>query len=287
MHKVPYFLFIFGFIAIRSNCQDVTGNEQRSKMPDISGPILVGHRGGFDASLPENSISMFDFTFSQLTRKPVGIEFDIRKSASGSLYLMHDSTIDRTTNGSGSISRLTDDYLKSLYLKDKNGNITRERIPLFTDVLQHFRGENIILMLDVKGNIIAEVIKAARLMEMESRCILLTFNQKNLWLAKENTSRMMISALVESEHDLAQLQAVEIPKEQLIVYISEKTPDSVIESLARQSVLLMADMSEGQRNNSKKYNPEFYRNKVAKLNLGILITDYPVEAARAFDFGKP
>ena len=287
MHKIPFLLLIFGFIAIRSNCQGVTGAGQRNAMQTISGPIIVGHRGGFDASLPENSISMFDFTFSQVNRKPVGIEFDIRKSASGSLCLMHDSTIDRTTNGSGSVSRLTDDYLKSLYLKDKNGKLTKEKIPLFTDVLRHFKGKNIILMLDIKGNIIPEVINAVKQIEMESQCILLTFNQKNLRIAKENTSRMMISALVESERDLAQLQAIEIPKEQLIVYISEKTPGSVIESLARQSVMLMADMSEGLRNNSKKYSPEFYRNKVSKLNLGVLITDYPVDVARAFDTGKP
>ena len=287
MRIILWILFALGLPAIRANCQGISGTGQPVKWMNSTCPILVGHRGGFDASLPENSISMFDFTFSQVNRKPVGIEFDIRKSASGSLCLMHDSTIDRTTNGSGSVSRLTDDYLKSLYLKDKNGKLTKEKIPLFTDVLRHFKGENIILMLDIKGNIIPEVINAVRQIEMESQCILLTFNQKNLRIAKENTSRMMISALVESERDLAQLQAVEIPKAQLIVYISEKTPGSVIETLARQSVMLMADMSEGLRNNSKKYSPEFYRNKVEKLNLGILITDYPIEAARALGFGKP
>jgi glycerophosphoryl diester phosphodiesterase len=287
MHKLPFFLFVFILIAIRSNGQGVTGNEQNSGIQGATRPLLVGHRGGFDAILPENSISMFDYTFSQVTRKPVAVEFDIRKSASGSLYLMHDSTVDRTTNGTGSITRLTDDYLESLFLKDKKGNLTAEKIPLFTDVLQHFYDKNIMLMLDVKGDILPEVIKATRQTGMESRCILLTFNRKNLLLAKENTSRMMISALVGSAHDLAQLQAAEIPGEQLIVYISEKTPESVIKALQSESITLMADMSEGLRNNSQVYERDFYRNKVLKLNLGILITDYPVEAARTFDIGKP
>ena len=285
MQKLLCFLSLFGLLAVRANCQGITGTES-SVIPNTTWPLLVGHRGGFDASLPENSISMFDFTYSQAKVKPVAVEFDIRKSASGSLYLMHDATIDRTTNGTGSMSSLTDDYLNTLFLKDKKGNLTAEKIPLFTEVLQHFQGKNIMLMLDVKGDILPEVIKTARQMGMESRCILLTFNQKNLSLAKENTSQMMISALVESESDLAVLHAVNIPKAQLVVYISEKTPDSVIETLHSESIILMADMSEGLRNNSQVYDPDFYRNKVAKLNLGILITDYPVKAARAWGKGK-
>ena len=122
---------------------------------------------------------------------------------------------------------------------------------------------------------------------MESQCILLTFNQKNLSLAKEYTSQMLISALVVSESDLALVHAAGIPKEQLIIYISEKTPASVLETLRRESMIIMTDMSEGLRNNAKAYDPDFYRNKVATLNLGVLITDYSVKAAQAFDFAKP
>jgi len=91
-----------------------------SSQSDSINLLVVGHRGGFDASLPENSLAMFDFTFQNACQQPVAVEFDIRESASGSLYLMHDSTVDRTTNGSGKINLLTDSYLKTLFLKDRN-----------------------------------------------------------------------------------------------------------------------------------------------------------------------
>ena len=287
IQKILCLLFVFGLLTIRSNCQGVTGTRNFTEGPNKTRPLLVGHRGGFDGNLPENSISLFDFTYSQINRKPLAVEFDIRKSASGSLYLIHDSTIDRTTNGTGTLTHLTDAYLESLFLKDKEGHLTTEKIPLFADVLKHFRGKNILLMLDVKGDILPDVINAARSMEMESHCILLTFNQKNLLQAKAYTSQMMISALVVSESDLALIHAAGIPKEQLIIYISEKTPASVLETLRRESMIIMTDMSEGLRNNAKAYDPDFYRNKVATLNLGVLITDYPVKAAQAFDFAKP
>jgi glycerophosphoryl diester phosphodiesterase len=241
----------------------------------------VGHRGGFDASLPENSISMFDFTLSQAALKPVAIEFDIRKSASGSLYLMHDSAVDRTTNGTGTITRLTDDYLERLFLKDKQGHLTTEKIPLFADVLKHFRGKNIMLMLDVKGDIIPEVIESARQLEMEQQCILLTFNTKNLMITSENSSKMMISMLVETQNDLAGLEAANMSSSRAIAYISEKTTGSVLEVLQNKPVLLMTDMSEGTRHNAEKYSAAYYRDVVARLHLAILITDYPVFAGNA------
>lgn len=287
IQKILCFLFVFGLLAVDSNCQEITGTKNHTEGLIKQGPLLVGHRGGFDTNLPENSISLFDFTYSQITRKPIAVEFDIRKSASGSLYLMHDATIDRTTNGTGTLTRLTDAYLERLFLKDKQGHLTTEKIPLFADVLKHFRGKNILLMLDVKGDILPEVIQTARQMQMESQCILLTFNQKNLLMAKAYTSQMLISALVVSENDLSLLQAVGIPKEQLIVYISEKTPASVLETMRRESMRIMTDISEGLRNNSKVYDPDFYRNRVAELDLGILITDFPVKAAQAFDIVKP
>ena len=190
------FLFLLAVTALLASSQSVVNNLQQFNPAKSGSPLLVGHRGGYDSSLPENSFSMFDFTFNNACQKPIGIEFDIRESASGSLYIMHDSTIDRTTNGSGKVSFLTDNYLGSLFLKDRSGKMTSEKIPLFSDVLMHFQDKNIILMLDVKGKIYQKVIKMVSEMKMESKCILLTFNQNNTKLVKETTDKIMISALV-------------------------------------------------------------------------------------------
>jgi len=243
---------------------------------------VVGHRGGYDSSQPENSFSTFDFTFDNSCQKPIGIEFDIRESASGSLYIMHDSTIDRTTNGSGKVSFLTDNYLGSIFLKDRNGKMITEKIPLFSDVLKHFQDKNIILMLDVKGKIYPKVIKLISEMNMESKCILLTFNQDNTRLVKESTNTILISALVKNKSDWESLCKLQIPEKQLIAYVSKETPPELINEIFQSKVWVMTDMSESFSNNSKPYDPDYYRNSLKEMHLGIIISDYPVYVNKIF-----
>ena len=275
-------IFCFLFLAIKATCQ--TGADiQLTFIPtDLNGPLFVGHRGGFDSSLPENSISNFDFTFANACQVPVGIEFDIRKSASGSLFIMHDSTVDRTTNGTGNVSNLADSYLESLFLRGNNGILTKEKVLHFMDILQHFQSKNIVLMLDVKGNIFENVISMVKQMNMESQCILLTFNKKNTQLAKSLTDKMMISALVENAEDWQSIKGLHIGADQLIAYIGAETPAGIINDIHANKVLLMTDMSKSIRNKSKRYESEYYSNFILKMQLDILISDYPLFVSRLF-----
>jgi glycerophosphoryl diester phosphodiesterase len=245
-------------------------------------PFIVGHRGGFDTSLPENSISLFDFTYRNACLKPIAIEFDIRESASGNLFILHDSTVDRTTNGKGKIALLSDSYINSLFLKDKNGNLTKEKIPLFVDVLRYFQDKNCMLMLDVKGKIYLKVIKMVSEMKMESKCIILTFNPQNTLLVKETTDKIMISALVVNKEDWESLVKLQIPNQRLIAYVSKETPTYLLNEIAKSKVLLMTDMSESIYNRSKHYKSEYYKNYISKMHLDVLITDYPLYVNKVF-----
>jgi glycerophosphoryl diester phosphodiesterase len=110
MQKMFFIFFLFMHALLAAGQADVNATK-KTILIDHSQPLIIGHRGGFESKLPENSISMFDFTYANACSKPIGIEFDIRESASGSLYIMHDSTVDRTTNGSGKITILSDSYI--------------------------------------------------------------------------------------------------------------------------------------------------------------------------------
>lgn len=275
MQKV-IFIFILIIQASVADCQTDVNDSLTKNNSNYLQPMIVGHRGGFDANLPENSITMFDFTYENACRKPIAIEFDIRESVSGSLYIMHDLTVDRTTNGTGKISELTDIYINTLFLKDRKGNLTTGRVPLFSEVLQHFKDKNCMLMLDVKGQIYPKVIRMVEKMKMESKCILLTFNQNNTKLVKETIGKILISALVQNNTDWETLLKLQIPNQQLIIYISEETPSELINKIYQSKVQLMADVSESIRNDSKHYDPEYYLSYSAKMKLGIMITDYPV-----------
>ncbi len=195
---------------------------------------------------------------------------------------MHDSTVDRTTNGNGKITDLPDDYIKTLFLRDRNGIVTNETIPLFSEVLSRFKGKDIILMLDVKGDIVPEVISLVKKNQMESRCILLSFDQKRTELAGRLTQKMMISVWIENQEQWHALQKLQIPDKQLIAYISESTPPELLQEIHNRKIILMTDMSEGIRNNSIHYEPDFCRHFIENKNLGICISDYPLFVNKLF-----
>ena len=71
---------------------------------------IVAHRGARYAA-PENTIAAYDAAAA------VGadyIELDVRRTRDGQLVIMHDSTVDRTTNGHGSVAELTFEEIRKL-----------------------------------------------------------------------------------------------------------------------------------------------------------------------------
>lgn len=116
--------------------------------------MVCAHRGNhLDA--PENSLK----SISDAINNGVGmIELDIRQTKDGKLILMHDATIDRTTNGSGNVNDYLLKELDQFNLYKKNGTLTNERIPSLKEALQLARGK-IFIDLDVKIESYAKLYK--------------------------------------------------------------------------------------------------------------------------------
>ncbi|MCZ2126868.1 MAG: hypothetical protein LC099_03735 [Anaerolineales bacterium] len=73
-------------------------------------PILLAHRGD-SAHAPENTLPAFE----QALRKGAdGVELDAKLSADGQIVVLHDATVNRTTNGAGSVRRLTLEQIRAL-----------------------------------------------------------------------------------------------------------------------------------------------------------------------------
>ncbi len=74
-------------------------------------PMILAHRGGGGIE-PEATVPTMVGTYM---RNPAAvIEFDVHKSRDGQIVVMHDATVDRTTNGTGRVSDLTLTELKAL-----------------------------------------------------------------------------------------------------------------------------------------------------------------------------
>ncbi|MFQ5550475.1 MAG: glycerophosphodiester phosphodiesterase [Gemmatimonadales bacterium] len=87
---------------------------------------MIGHRGASGA-YPENTLSAFR---AAIDEGADGIELDVRGSRDGVPVVIHDPTVDRTTNGEGAVSDFSLDDLRTL---DAGGG---ERIPTLAEVLE-------------------------------------------------------------------------------------------------------------------------------------------------------
>jgi len=72
--------------------------------------IVVGHRGTVEFA-PENTLAAFE---AAIQRGAHLLEIDIRTTSDGHLVLIHDATVDRTTNGTGRVADLTLEEIQAL-----------------------------------------------------------------------------------------------------------------------------------------------------------------------------
>ena len=80
--------------------------------PFLKSPFLLGaHRGGSDV-WPENTLDAFKEAADRFPG--ILLETDARLTADGAIVLMHDGTVDRTTDGTGAISDLTFEQIRTL-----------------------------------------------------------------------------------------------------------------------------------------------------------------------------
>ncbi|MBM1105131.1 hypothetical protein JQC67_03160 [Aurantibacter crassamenti] len=109
---------------------------------------ICAHRGA-NKTHPENTISAFKEAIRLGAQM---IEFDVQLTKDEKLIIMHDATVDRTTNGSGFVKNLTFDQLRSLDAGTwKSKKFEGEKIPTLKEVLQ-IMPNNIWLNIHLKGN---------------------------------------------------------------------------------------------------------------------------------------
>ncbi len=110
---------------------------------------IWAHRGA-SAYAPENTIPAFRLALEQGAQ---GIELDVQRTADDHLVVLHDETIDRTSNGFG---RVVDFTLEDLRRIDfSNGFIGQRnvRIPTLTEVLELVQPTGVTLNIELKNSI--------------------------------------------------------------------------------------------------------------------------------------
>lgn len=135
-------VFAFHLLVTSGNeayAEEVQGN---NKKVDV-----IAHRGA-SGYAPENTIAAFD---KAVKMKADYIEIDVQRSKDNKLVLIHDNTVDRTTNGTGLVGDLTFKQLRYLDAGSWKGEqFTGEKIPTLDEALDKYRGK-IGILIELKS----------------------------------------------------------------------------------------------------------------------------------------
>ena len=109
---------------------------------------LIAHRG-YSAVAPENTLASFR---AAIQEGVWGVELDVHLCADGVPVVIHDETVDRTTNGTGKVMEKTVSQLQALDAGSWfHPQFASETIPTLQEVLQLFTPTAINLLIEVKS----------------------------------------------------------------------------------------------------------------------------------------
>lgn len=124
-------------LAIASYAQHLNEILSELSAPAKQSVLVVSHRGDW-RNAPENSLQAFQNCIDMGVDM---IELDLKKTKDGELILMHDNTLNRTTNGTGKPEDYTLAELKKLRLKNGAGCLTRHKIPTLRETMLLCKGK--------------------------------------------------------------------------------------------------------------------------------------------------
>lgn len=189
MRKLSLFLVttvmmsLFAVPVFAASEQEVSVQQQK-KM------VNIAHRGA-SGHAPENTMAAFEKAFQM---KADYIEVDVQMTKDGELIAIHDTTVDRTTNGFGAVEDYTLEEIQQLdagswFSEDFSG----ENIPTLEEILDAYRGK-IGILIELKSperypGIEEKVAHALRERNMDHpnnrKIIIQSFNHQSVQKSKE------------------------------------------------------------------------------------------------------
>lgn len=149
-------------------------------MFDITAKPVIAHRGG-RARAPENTITAMELG---VAAGADAIELDVHRCASGEVVVIHDDTVDRTTDGSGAVAGMTLTDLRSLdagarFAGTPTSLAVRCQIPTLAEVLEAFPEIPLIIELKTPAAS-AETRTLIEKHRAEKRCLVDSFHASAL-----------------------------------------------------------------------------------------------------------
>ena len=149
----------------------------------MASPLVIAHRGARDVA-PENTLAAFE---AAIAATADGIELDVQACATGEIVVLHDASVDRTTNGSGALGAMSFSAVRSLdagrWFADR---FAGERIPTLDEALELAKG-NLMVNVEIKSvrwrdsTLAREVARIVRAHSMTDDVLISSFNPAALY----------------------------------------------------------------------------------------------------------
>jgi glycerophosphoryl diester phosphodiesterase len=150
------------------------------------GVQVIAHRGGAGLG-PEETLEAFDHAV-QLGADI--LEMDVRSTADGSIVVLHDATVDRTTDGSGPVAEMSLEALRKLdagYRWTDDGGRSYPhrakgiRVPTLAEVYQRYAGKRMVVEMKVRTSEFAQALcRLTREARMSERVLVASFDHATL-----------------------------------------------------------------------------------------------------------
>ncbi|RZK64114.1 glycerophosphodiester phosphodiesterase family protein [Pedobacter sp. Leaf41] len=157
MMKIRFYFLVFFTAAI--NLTSAIAQNPAEKLKQVFNRthkeiLVVAHRGDW-RNAPENSLHAL---LNSIDRGFDMMELDVKMTKDSQMVVMHDNTIDRTTNGKGKVSDFTLEEIRKFKLRNGLGRVTANPIPTFKELMRVAKNK-ILINVDKGNDHLPEVFK--------------------------------------------------------------------------------------------------------------------------------
>lgn len=197
--------------------------------------VVSAHRGGPAPGYAENALATFEHTLAAMG--PAFLEVDVARTRDGALVLMHDDTVDRTTDGTGAVSALTLAQLRALRLQDEDGVTLAAHPPTLREALdwaEHWA----VLELDAKRDVsYEEVVRDVQAAGAMRRVVFITYSVGGASRVANLAPDAMIYTTIREAGELDTLEQRGVDLSRIVAWLGTEQADAeLLNALAARGV---------------------------------------------------
>lgn len=145
--------------------------------------LRIGAHRGAMVYAPENTLAAFEKAIEQGAYR---VEFDLRRTRDGHLVVIHDATVERTTDGSGLVAAMDLAQLQKL-------SSSGERIPSFAEAIECMKNRTRMLVEFKDGDIAEQAVRQIEAAGVVEQCTLSSFHEESLLEARALNEQLEIA----------------------------------------------------------------------------------------------